>query len=94
MNIIDETLSSPKNYILILSILLLIASSLIYPNLFTIESIRTAVISAILGGILFISVVGIQADDFVKPVTRTLDLVGAPFLVAALLLANLLYFKI
>ena len=94
LNIIDETLSSPKNYILILSILLLIASSLIYPNLFTIESIRTAVISAILGGILFISVVGIQADDFVKPVTRTLDLVGAPFLVAALLLANLLYFKI
>ena len=47
-----------------------------------------------LGGILFVSVVGIQADDFVKPVTRTLDLVGAPFLVAALLLANLLYLKI
>ena len=94
MNIIDETLSSPKNYILILSILLLIASSLPYPHLFTIESTRTAVVSAILGGILFVSVVGIQAGDFVKPVTRTLDLVGAPFLVAALLLANLLYFKI
>ena len=50
--------------------------------------------SAILGSILFISVAGIQADEFVKPVTKTLDLVGAPFLVAALLLANLLYLKI
>ena len=54
----------------------------------------SAIVSAILGGILFISVVGIQADEFVKPITRTLDLVGAPFLVAALLLANLLYLKI
>ena len=43
---------------------------------------------------MFISVQGIQANDFVKPVTKTIDLVGAPFLVAALLLANLLYFKI
>ena len=91
---VDEMLSSPKNYILILSTLLLVASSWTMPELFTIESIQTAVVSAILGGILFVSVVGIQADDFVKPVTRTLDLVGAPFLVAALLLANLLYFKI
>ena len=91
---VEEILSSPKNYILILSTLLLVASSFTYPSFFTIESIQTAVVSAILGGILFVSVVGIQADDFVKPVTRTLDLVGAPFLVAALLLANLLYFKI
>ena len=87
-------MSSSKNYILILSTLLLVASSFTYPSFFTIESIQTAVVSAILGGILFVSVVGIQAADFVKPVTRTLDLVGAPFLVAALLLANLLYFKI
>ena len=55
---------------------------------------RQAIVSAVLGGILFVSVVGIQADEFVKPITRTLDLVGAPFLVAALLLANLLYLKI
>ena len=39
---------------------------------------------------MFISVQGIQANDFVKPVTKTIDLGGAPFLVAALLLANLL----
>ena len=71
-------------------------SSAIFITLINIHNnqILVAVLSSILGGILFISVVGIQADDFVKPVTRTLDLVGAPFLVAALLLANLLYFKI
>jgi multicomponent Na+:H+ antiporter subunit D len=47
-----------------------------------------------LGIILYASVAGLQAVKIVKPVTRTLDLVGAPFVVAALLLANLLYFKI
>ena len=83
-----------QNYILIMSIILLVSSSLLFPELLTLGSIQSAVVSAVLGGILFVSVVGIQADDFVKPVTRTLDLVGAPFLVAALLLANLLYLKI
>ena len=84
---------SPRCWILVHQ-LLLDSFSFISPELFSIYSIRSAVVSAILGGVLFISVVGIQADEFVKPVTRTLDLVGAPFLVAALLLANLLYLKI
>ena len=91
---LNDLLSKPKNYILTLSTAFLVCSSFLFPELLTIGSIQSAVVSAILGGILFVSVVGIQADDFVKPVTRTLDLVGAPFLVAALLLANLLYLKI
>ena len=91
---LNDLFSKPKNYILILSTAFLVCSSFLFPELLTIGSIQSAVVSAILGGILFVSVVGIQADDFVKPVTRTLDLVGAPFLVAALLLANLLYLKI
>ena len=91
---LNDLFSKPKNYLLILSIIFLACSSLLFPELLTLSSIQSAVVSAILGGILFVSVVGIQADDFVKPVTRTLDLVGAPFLVAALLLANLLYLKI
>ena len=91
---LNDLFSKPKNYILMLSIILLVCSSLLFPELLTLSSIQSAVVSAVLGGILFVSVVGIQADDFVKPVTRTLDLVGAPFLVAALLLANLLYLKI
>ena len=91
---LNDFFSKPKNYLLILSTIFLVCSSLLFPELLTLGSIQSAVVSAILGGILFVSVVGIQADDFVKPVTRTLDLVGAPFLVAALLLANLLYLKI
>ena len=91
---LNDLFSKPKNYLLMLSIIFLACSSLLFPELLTLGSIQSAVVSAILGGILFVSVVGIQADDFVKPVTRTLDLVGAPFLVAALLLANLLYLKI
>ena len=93
-NAFNDLFAKPKNYILMLSIIFLACSSLLFPELLTLGSIQSAVVSAILGGILFVSVVGIQADDFVKPVTRTLDLVGAPFLVAALLLANLLYLKI
>ena len=92
-NLIDW-MSSPRCLILVVSMAALIGFSFTSLELFTIYSIQSAVVSAILGGVLFISVVGIQADEFVKPVTRTLDLVGAPFLVAALLLANLLYLKI
>ena len=77
-----------------MSFSLLIAYSFTQGDIYYASSISSAITSAILGGILFVSVVGIQADEFVKPVTRTLDLVGAPFLVAALLLANLLYLKI
>jgi multicomponent Na+:H+ antiporter subunit D len=63
-------------------------------NLYTFDTITNALTALILGIILYASVVGLQTDRFVKPITRTLDLVGAPFVVAALLLANLLYFKI
>ena len=90
----SDLFSTPGNYILIFSAVSLVIASLIAPELLTLSAVQSAIISSILGGILFVSVAGIQADDFVKPVTRTLDLVGAPFLVAALLLANLLYLKI
>jgi len=91
---LSDLFSSSQNYILILSVVGLIIASTAAPNLFTFSAVQSAIVSSILGGILFVSVVGIQADEFVKPVTRTLDLVGAPFLVAALLLANLIYLKI
>ena len=93
-NELKMSISASRSLILIFSIIMLVITSLSQIDLFTSYSIRSAILSAFLGGILFTSVVGIQADQWVKPVTRTLDLVGAPFLVAALLLANLLYFKI
>lgn len=84
----------PKNVILVFSMLSLVLLGFSSYELYTPSTVQSALMSAILGTVLFVSVIGIQADQFVKPVTRTLDLVGAPFLVAALLLANLLYLKI
>ena len=63
-------------------------------SVLTYDNIVNALTATGLGIILYASVVGLQTVKIVKPVTRTLDLVGAPFVVAALLLANLLYFKI
>ena len=91
---VTDAINSPKVWILAVSLFMLVSFSLLSMDIYSAYNIRSAVVSAILGGVLFISVIGIRADEFVKPVTRTLDLVGAPFLVAALLLANLLYFKI
>ena len=82
------------NIALIASAIFLIGFAVQDFELYTYSNIESAIVSAIIGVIMFISVQGIQANDFVKPVTKTIDLVGAPFLVAALLLANLLYFKI
>ena len=91
---VTDAMNSYKVWILTISLFMLVSFSLLSMDIYSAYNIRSAVVSAILGGVLFISVIGIRADEFVKPVTRTLDLVGAPFLVAALLLANLLYFKI
>ena len=94
LNFTIKVFAVPSNCICLFSVLCLVVFSLTAPELITFSSVQSAIISAFLGGILFVSVIGIQADDFVKPITRTLDLVGAPFLVAALLLANLVYLKI
>ena len=92
--VLRTILSSPQTLILIFSMAMLVVASAADSELYTTYNLRSSILSTILGGIIFTSVVGIQADQWVKPVTRTMDLVGAPFLVAALLLANLLYFKI
>ena len=85
---------NPRSFILIVSGILLIGCSFSYTGAYYPANIRDSFIALILGTILYTSVAGLQAEDIVKPVTRTLDLVGAPFVVAALLLANLFYFKI
>ena len=90
----SENISYFPNIALIVSAIFLIGFASQDFELYTYTNIESAVVSAIIGVIMFVSVQGIQANEFVKPVTKTIDLVGAPFLVAALLLANLLYFKI
>ena len=79
---------------LIISSIAIISFSMADRSVLTYDNIVNALTATGLGIILYASVVGVQTVKIVKPVTRTLDLVGAPFVVAALLLANLLYFKI
>ena len=79
---------------LIISSMAIISFSIADRSVLTYDNIVNALTATGLGIILYASVVGLQTVKIVKPVTRTLDLVGAPFVVAALLLANLLYFKI
>lgn len=84
----------PKNMILMTSGILIIIYGLSYNGAYYSANVRDSLIALMLGSLLYTSVTGLQTENFIKPVTRTLDLVGAPFVVAALLLANLFYFKI
>lgn len=83
-----------QTMILIISGISIIGFSLTYPGAYYYENIQSSLTAIVLASFLYTSVAGLQTENFVKPVTKTLDLVGAPFVVAALLLANLFYFKI
>ena len=85
---------NPQTIILLLSGISIIAFSMSYPGAYYYENIQSSLTAIVLASFLYTSVAGLQTENFVKPVTKTLDLVGAPFVVAALLLANLFYFKI
>ena len=91
---VDNIRINPQSMILLLSGILIIAFSLSYPGAYYYENIQSSLAAIVLASFLYTSVAGLQTESFVKPVTKTLDLVGAPFVVAALLLANLFYFKI
>ena len=85
---------SPQSIVLIISGILIIGFSFSYQKAYYYNNIQSSLAAVVLASFLYTSVAGLQTENFVKPVTRTLDLVGAPFVVAALLLANLFYFKI
>ena len=90
----NNTKINAQTIILFTSGILIIAFSLSYPGAYYYENIQSSLTAIVLASFLYTSVAGLQTENFVKPVTKTLDLVGAPFVVAALLLANLFYFKI
>ena len=90
----NNTKINAQTIILFTSGILIIAFSLSYPGAYYYENIQSSLTASVLASFLYTSVAGLQTESFVKPVTKTLDLVGAPFVVAALLLANLFYFKI
>ena len=51
-------------------------------------------ITLLLGFVFYLSFMGIKSNPSVSNVRKTIDIIGAPFVVAALLLANLTYLKI
>jgi multicomponent Na+:H+ antiporter subunit D len=83
-----------ESIILTISALGVVIFGLNYTEAYYYENIQNSLTAIVLASFLYTSVSGLQTENFVRPVTRTLDLVGAPFVVAALLLANLFYFKI
>tara|TARA_B100001142_G_C14207611_1_gene606348 strand:- start:297 stop:1070 length:774 start_codon:yes stop_codon:yes gene_type:complete len=89
-----QNLLNPQSIVLIMSGILIIGFSFSYQEAYYYNNIQSSLAAVVLASFLYTSVAGLQTESFVKPVTRTLDLVGAPFVVAALLLANLFYFKI
>ena len=83
-----------ESVILSISGILIVIFGISYTGAYYYENIQNSLTAIVLASFLYTSVSGLQTETFVRPVTRTLDLVGAPFVVAALLLANLFYFKI
>ena len=92
--VINNKTMNAQTIILFISGISIILFSFTYPGAYYYENIQSSLTAIVLASFLYTSVAGLQTENFVKPVTKTLDLVGAPFVVAALLLANLFYFKI
>ena len=51
-------------------------------------------ITIILGFVFYISFMGLESNQNSTRFSKTIDIIGAPFVIAALLLANLTYLKI
>ena len=92
--VVNNKTMNAQTIILFISGISIILFSFTYPGAYYYENIQSSLTAIVLASFLYTSVAGLQTENFVKPVTKTLDLVGAPFVVAALLLANLFYFKI
>ena len=51
-------------------------------------------ITIILGFVFYASFLGLKSESDLTSVRKTIDIIGAPFVIAALLLANLTFLKI
>ena len=85
---------SSKNITLILVSFSFFGFSFIQSKYFSLEKIQMSFITLLLGFVFYLSFMGIKSNPSVSNVRKTIDIIGAPFVVAALLLANLTYLKI
>ncbi len=83
-----------KNTTLTLASLSIFFFSFFQVKYFSIEKVQNSIITIILGLIFYISFMGFKSNNEVTTYRKTIDIIGAPFVIAALLLANLTYLKI
>ena len=89
-----EYFLSPDNFILILFCISIIGFSFINEKFYNYEKIQASLITNFLAIIFYTSFVGLIPNNNFTSVRKTIDLIGAPFVIAALLLLNLTYLKI
>ena len=89
-----EDFLSPDNFILILFCISIIGFSFINEKFYNYEKIQASLITNFLAIIFYTSFVGLIPNNNFTSVRKTIDLIGAPFVIAALLLLNLTYLKI
>ncbi len=86
--------SGTNNLILAFSIILLISSTFLRIDLLKSIYFTNSLTGLFIGGILYLCVMGIEKNIESSNIRKTIDIIGAPFIVAAFLLANLTYFKL
>jgi multicomponent Na+:H+ antiporter subunit D len=72
----------------------LFAFSFLKSKFLTFEKVQMSFITIILGFVFYISFMGLESNQNSTRFSKTIDIIGAPFVIAALLLANLTYLKI
>ena len=61
---------------------------------YSFEKVQMSVVTIILGFVFYLAFMGLESNSNNTSVRKTIDIIGAPFVIAALLLANLTYLKI
>lgn len=83
-----------NNITLIFVIFSLFLFSFIQNQYFSLEKIQMSFITIILGFVFYASFLGLKSESDLTSIRKTIDIIGAPFVIAALLLANLTFLKI
>tara|TARA_A100001011_G_scaffold176510_1_gene185205 strand:- start:7597 stop:9120 length:1524 start_codon:yes stop_codon:yes gene_type:complete len=89
LNILTST-----NLTLISVCIALFGFSFLQSKYFSFDKVQMSFITIVLGFVFFVSFAGLESNRDVTKFTKTIDIIGAPFVIAALLLANLTYLKI
>ncbi len=83
-----------KNLTLFFVCIALSGFSFLQSKYFSFDKVQMSFITIFLGFVFFISFMGLESNRDATRFSKTIDIIGAPFVIAALLLANLTYLKI